>query len=106
MTGGGHDEPAGDWHPTADDGPFTLIVDGETFTVRLRPGEPGACDYNWVSGPNKGYGFSSFQHTAFGSIQDRASTPSAIEPITVDEHRESIRDFLGQINSETGYIGD
>jgi len=23
-----------------------------------------------------------------------------------DEHRESIRDFLRQINPETGYIGD
>ncbi|OYD69811.1 hypothetical protein BDB13_3392 [Rhodococcus sp. OK302] len=29
-----------------------------------------------------------------------------IEPTTIDEHRESIRDFLLQINPETGYIGD
>ncbi|EKT76708.1 hypothetical protein WSS_A41290 [Rhodococcus opacus M213] len=101
-----HDEPAGDSRPTADDGPFTLTVDGEVFTVRLRPGEPGACDYDWVSGPNKGYGFSSFQRVAFSSIQDRANTPSTLQPNTIDEHRESIRDFLGQINPETGYIGD
>ncbi|MGW4479381.1 hypothetical protein [Rhodococcus triatomae] len=106
MADSEHDEPAGDWRPTADDGPFALTVDGETFTVSLRPGEPGACDYAWESGPNEDYGFSSFQGTAFGSIQDRASTPSTIEPITVDEHRESIRNFLGQINPETGYIGD
>ncbi|MFD4295081.1 hypothetical protein ACFWPA_16585 [Rhodococcus sp. NPDC058505] len=106
MTGSGHDEPAGDWRPTAADSPFTLTVDGEIFTVSLRPEEPGASDYDWVSGPNDGYGFSSFQGTAFASIQDRADTPSAIEPITVDEHRESIRNFLDQINPDTGYIGD
>ncbi|MGW6376360.1 hypothetical protein ACWFRB_09885 [Rhodococcus sp. NPDC055112] len=101
-----HDEPSGDRRPTANDGPFTLTVDGEVFTVRLRPEEPGACDYEWVSGPNKGYGFSSSQRVAFYSIQDRAGTPSALQPISVDEHRESIRDFLSQINPETGYLGD
>ncbi|MFV9460051.1 hypothetical protein ACNJ7E_42405 [Rhodococcus sp. NM-2] len=102
-----HDEPAGHSQPTADDGPFTLTVDGEVFTVRLRPEEPGACDYDWESGPNKGYGFSSFQRVAYSGIQDRANTPSAaLQPNTIDEHRESIRDFLGQINPETGYIGD
>lgn len=97
---------SGERRPTAHDGPFTLIVDGEVFTVRLRPEEPGACDYEWVSGPNKGYGFSSFQRVAYASIQDRAGTPSALQPPTVDEHRESIRDFLSQINPETGYLGD
>ncbi|WP_370178704.1 hypothetical protein [Rhodococcus wratislaviensis] len=102
-----HDEPAGDSRPTADDGPFTVTVDGEVFRVRLRPDEPGACDYDWESGPNAGYGFSSFQHIANSSIQDRANAPSAAhQPNTVYEHRESIRDFLRQINPETGYIGD
>ena len=75
--------------------------------MRLRPEEPGACDYDWESGPNKGYGFSSFQRVAYSGIQDRANTPSAaLQASTIDEHRESIRDFLGQINPETGYIGD
>lgn len=101
-----YDQASGDRRPTAGDGPFTLTVDGETFTVRLRPDEPAACDYTWESGPNEGYGFSSFQRVAYPSIQDRAGTPSALRPITVDEHRESIRDFLRQINPETGYIGD
>ncbi|TJZ81104.1 hypothetical protein FCG67_00105 [Rhodococcus oryzae] len=106
MNTGEHDEPPGDRRPTATDGPFTLTVDGEVFTVRLRPKEPGACDYEWVSGSNKGYGFSSFQQVAYPSIQDRAGTPSAVQPMAVDEHRESIRDFLSQINPETGYLGD
>ncbi|WP_281252124.1 hypothetical protein [Rhodococcus maanshanensis] len=43
---------------------------------------------------------------AYRSIQDRAGTPSGLQPIAVDEHREAIRDFLGQINPETGYLGD
>lgn len=100
------DESSGNRRPTAHDGPFILTVDGEVFTVRIRPEEPVACDYAWDSGPNDGYGFSSFQHIAFASIQDRAGTPSTIEPMTVDEHRESIRDFLRQINPDTGYLGD
>ncbi len=93
--------------PTADDGPFATTVDGETFKVTLRQEEPGACDYDWESGPNEGYGFSSSRHVAFFSVHDKANTPSnALPSPTIDEHRESIRDFLSQINPETGFIGD
>ena len=66
----------------------TLDVDGERFAVRR--GEYGGTDYDWLSGPNKGYGFSS------------SSTPDR----PVEEHREHIRVFLGMIDPETGYIGD
>ena len=101
-----HDESAGGSRPTADDGSFTLTVDGEVFTVTLRPEEPGACDYDWESGPKRGTDSPAFNGGLFG-IQDRANTPSApLQPNTIDEHRESIRDFLSQINPETGYIGD
>ncbi|MCJ0902560.1 hypothetical protein [Rhodococcus sp. ARC_M6] len=101
------DELAGDSRPTAHDGPFSLNVDGEIFSVTLRRDEPGACDYDWESGPNKGYGFSSSRHVAYGSVLDLANSPSAaLETPTIAEHRESIRDFLLQINPETGYIGD
>ncbi|MDI9915878.1 hypothetical protein [Rhodococcus sp. IEGM 1379] len=100
------DELAGDSRPTADNGPFALTVDWEISTVTLRPDEPGACDYDWESGPNKGYGFSSSRHVAYGSVLDLANSPTAaLEPATIDEHRESIRDFLLQINPATGYIG-
>lgn len=101
------EEPKGGGRPASNDGPFTLTVDGEIFTVTLRPSEPGVCDYAWESGPNAGYGFSCAQYVAYSSTPDRADTPSApLPPMTVDEHRESIRDFLSGINPETGYLGD
>ncbi|RRQ29237.1 hypothetical protein DK926_04980 [Rhodococcus sp. Eu-32] len=102
----GEDELPDDARPTADDGPFTVIVDGETFTVTARPGESGSYDYTWESGPNEGYGYSSSLCKAYPSVLDRANDPSAFEPSSVAEHRESIRDFLLQINPDTGYIGD
>ena len=67
---------------------FTLDVDGEQFAVR-RAGDGGTA-YDWVSGPNKGYGFGS------------SGTPNR----SVEEHRESIRAFLSMIDPDTGYIGD
>jgi hypothetical protein len=52
---------------------FTLDVDGERFAVR-RAGDGGTA-YDWLSGPNKGYGFGS------------SGTPNR----SAEEHRESIR---------------
>jgi hypothetical protein len=67
---------------------FTLDVDGERFAIR-RTGD-GDTAYDWLSGPNKGYGFGS----------------SGIPYRSVEEHRESIRAFLAMIDPDTGYIGD
>jgi hypothetical protein len=67
---------------------FTLEVDGERFAIR-RAGDDGTV-YDWLSGPNTGYGFAS------------GGTPNR----SVDEHRESIRTFLAMIDPNTGYIGD
>jgi hypothetical protein len=67
---------------------FTLDVDGERFAVR-RHGDDGTA-YDWLSGPNEGYGFGS------------SATPDR----SMEEHRESIRTFLAMIDPETGYIGD
>jgi hypothetical protein len=67
---------------------FTLEVDGELFAVRRA--WDGGTAYDWVSGPNKGYGFGS------------SETPSR----SAEEHRNSIRTFLDQIDPATGYIGD
>jgi hypothetical protein len=67
---------------------FTLDVDGERFAVR-RHGDDGTA-YDWLSGPNKAYGFGS----------------SAAPNRSVEEHRESIRTFLAMIDPNTGYIGD
>ncbi len=67
---------------------FTLDVDGEQFAIRQ--GEYGGTDYDWLTGPNKSYGFSS------------SGTPNR----PVEEHRESIRAFLAMIDPDTGYIED
>jgi len=91
---GGSDDP----HPIPDvyrgnpgrPGPvlFTLDVDGERFAIG-QAGD-GGTTYDWLSGPNKGYGFAS------------SGTPNR----PVEEHRESIRVFLAMIDPNTGYIGD
>jgi hypothetical protein len=67
---------------------FTLDVDGERFAVR-QAGDSGTV-YDWLSGPNQGYGFGS------SGIPDRS----------VEEHQESIRGFLAMIDPNTGYIGE
>ena len=66
---------------------FTFNVDGERFAIR-RAGDGTA--YDWLSGPNKGYGFAS------------GGTPNR----PVEEHLESIRVFLAMIDANTGYIRD
>ena len=66
---------------------FTLDVDGERFAIR-RTGD-GGTGYDWLSGPNVGYGFGS------------SGTPNR----PVEEHRDSIRAFLAMIDPATGYIG-
>jgi hypothetical protein len=66
---------------------FTLDVDGEQFAIRQHG---GGTAYDWLSGPNKGYGFAS------------SGTPNR----SMEEHQESIRIFLAMIDPNTGYIGD
>lgn len=67
---------------------FALDVDGERFAIRQ--GGYGGTNYDWLSGPNKGYGFAS------------TAPPNR----SVEEHEESIRVFLTMIDPNTGYIGD
>ncbi|TLF77546.1 hypothetical protein [Nocardia cyriacigeorgica] len=85
-----------DYQPRPGEGPIALVVDGEVFTLRMRP--DGGTDYDWGSGPNDGYGFG-------GSPARTAGDPGAECYLpTMGEHRESIRSFLGMINPATGYI--
>ena len=70
--------------------PGRLEVDGEVFHVTADPDQPGAHHYTWETGPNPGYGFSEFR-------SDHGENTTA-------EHQEAIRDFLAQIDPETGYI--
>jgi hypothetical protein len=69
---------------------FILDVDGEWFAIRRDAWGQDGTDYDWLSGPNVGYGFSS------------SATPNR----SMEEHRESIRVFLAMIDPGTGYIGD
>jgi hypothetical protein len=73
-------------------GPVLLVldVDGERFAIRRDAWGQDGTDYDWLTGPNKGYGFSS----------------SATTSRPMDEHREDIRVFLAMISPATGYIGD
>ena len=70
--------------------PTRVEVDGEVFDVVARRDRPGQYHYTWVSGPNPGYGFSS------GSSDGRTMSDADIEA--------SIRNFLAQVDPETGYI--
>lgn len=67
-----------------------LSVGGEQFSVRLRPrnGRLYEYDYDWLSGPNDGYGFG-----MSGPFEE-----------TDAEHEARIRSFLAQIDPATGYL--
>jgi hypothetical protein len=66
----------------------TVDVEGEIFAIRRS--HDGESHYDWVSGRNAGYGFS-----------------SSADPDQPDEmHRRSIRGFLSMIDPATGYIAE
>ena len=66
--------------------PFTLVVDGEVFAIG--PDKRGGTDYTWLSGPNPGYGFGL----------------SPTRDLSLDEHRENVREFLADIDPTTGHL--
>lgn len=70
--------------------PVRVSVDGEDFDVTASADRPGQYHYDWVSGPNAGYGFT--------------SASSDGRPSTLADHEECIRNFLEQVDPETGYI--
>ncbi len=82
--------PGLDTGPEGRPGPvlLTVEVDGETFAVRR--GHDGGTQYDWVSGPNDGYGFGC----------------SAPPPLDAEAHVEGLRAFLGMIDPATGYIAE
>ena len=94
SAGGGSDDPVAvpDVYRGTEGRPgpvlFTLEVDGERFAIRQ--GGYGGTNYDWLSGPNKSYGFAS------------SGTPNR----SVEEHEENIRVFLSMIDPSTGYIRD
>lgn len=67
-----------------------IECDGEVFTVSH--GAPGTYNYDWTSGPNAQDGFSVATHDS--------------PPLETADHLANIRNFLEQIDPETGYIED
>ena len=79
-----------------------VTVDGEVFDVRRRD-DGSACDFDWVTGPNPGYGFTAGVPIVFAPVGQTASTDAT----TVDGALvNAIRHFLQQIDPDTGYIAD
>ena len=67
-----------------------LDVDRESFEVTENPAPPGQLHILWVSGPNVGY----------GSPRRPADGTQASD----DQILAAIRDFLDQIDPDTGYV--
>ncbi|HEY7043914.1 MAG TPA: hypothetical protein VH419_09635 [Nocardioidaceae bacterium] len=67
-----------------------MDVDGEEFDVSERPDRTGEYHFDWVSGPNAGYGFTT-------ATSDHSELDQA-------ELEEAIREFLAMVDPETGYI--
>ena len=94
---------------SAPSAPRRLTVDGEVFEVRPSEHQDGF-DFDWITGPNPGYGFSSGV-TAFAIRTDQLAgelppMDDLISPLDDQELVTQIRSFLEQIDPETGYIAD
>jgi hypothetical protein len=87
--------------------PLRLVVDGHTFVVTEDLTKPGTYDYQWLSGPNPGYGFGE-RLAVLHEPDGPAEQPWIFhdrQP-TLEEHEEAARDFLGQVDPATGFIAD
>ena len=94
-----------EWRPSADDGPVELVVDGELFLLEVQAGGGSHC--TWVSGPNSGYGFSSgATRVAWKTESGLPPAPLPVPLPSIADHRRSIREFLDEIDPETGYLAD
>ncbi|KOG37289.1 hypothetical protein AQJ84_24300 [Streptomyces resistomycificus] len=72
------------------DEPLRMSVDGEEFEVRQPDDSPGTYHFTWLTGPDPQYGFMSASHPP--TQAGRADL------------EEAIRDFLSQVDPDTGYI--
>jgi hypothetical protein len=82
--------------------PLRVEVDGESFLIEHDLSQEGVYHYDWVSGPNSGYGFS----TAFAVLDESTRKVSYDRQPTLAEHLDGIHDFLEQVDPDTGYIED
>ena len=79
-----------------------LTVDGEVFEVRPSEHQHGF-DFDWISGPNPGYGFSCSVPMVFTRSDQPVGAAPAMDDQALVAH---IRSFLQQIDPATGYIAD
>lgn len=79
-----------------------LTVDGEVFDVRANDNETGH-HFDWVSGPNPRYGFSTGMPMIFVPVGEDADIRTEADDAF---YVQQIREFLAQIDPETGYVGD
>jgi hypothetical protein len=63
-----------------------IVLDGQDFSVKARPGASGVYDFDWLNHP-VGYGF-----TCAGGPLSRA------------EMEQAIKDFLACIDPATGFL--
>lgn len=86
-----------------------LTVDGEVFEVRPSEHQDGV-DFDWITGPNPGYGFSSgVTAVAIRTAELVSGLPAIEDAIPVLDDKElvaQIRSFLELIDPETGYVAD
>lgn len=70
--------------------PWRMAVDGEEFEVSQPDNAPGTYHFTWLTGPDPQYGFGLSTHP----------------PAQADQAQlvDSIRDFLSQVDPETGHI--
>ncbi|WP_406435736.1 hypothetical protein OHB00_16885 [Streptomyces sp. NBC_00631] len=70
--------------------PWRMSVDGEEFEVSQPDGRPGDYSFTWLTGPDPQYGF---------GLSTRPPVQAGRAFL-----EESIRDFLSQVDPDTGYI--
>jgi hypothetical protein len=69
---------------------WRMSVDGEEFEVSQPVGKPGTYHFTWLTGPNPGYGFGFSTHPPV--------------PSDTEQLEEAVRDFLAQVDPDTGHI--
>ncbi|MFJ1969330.1 hypothetical protein ACIO93_11740 [Streptomyces sp. NPDC087903] len=72
------------------DEPLRMTVDGEVFEISRPDDSPDSYDFAWLTGPNPQYGFGLRSHP-----------PVPLGPADLEE---AIRDFLSQVDPDTGFI--
>jgi hypothetical protein len=70
--------------------PTQLAVDGELFDVVADRAVPGQYHLTWATGPHPGYGFT--MRTSDG------------QPLVEHQLLRPIREFLAQVDPQTGYV--